>query len=72
MKPPNQKHAPGKPLDVLHGFSCCNAGYTLTERGNIRLHSKMYGEQLVDYIQPHEFAEMIHGYIKQSIKNRSK
>ena len=59
MRPPNPKYATGKPLKVIQGFHCDGVGYTMTDRGNIRVHGKRKGEQRWAFLTPEEFSDML-------------
>jgi hypothetical protein len=59
-KPPNPKHAQGnKILKPALGWQINGVGFTVSERGNVRMHGKRGDVQRVKFMSADEFADMV-------------
>jgi len=65
VKPPNPKHSTGKPYNPLQGFWCDHVGYTISETGNVRVHGKRHGKQIVKFCRPEDLANLLWYYLKR-------
>jgi hypothetical protein len=65
-KPPNPKHALGKPLDPIQGYHGNDVGYTIShiitsrkEHCNIRLWGYVDGHYKERYMHPHDLDALL-------------